>query len=147
MYDWAYSGTCGSRDWQPENRGQNETALYVACVARTYRKAIDDYFISKEQYLANMAWYQAEIGKCTYRQFTTGFYFEKPNENTQIYDSSTYVNEAVYLGTVDSVDERGFARFEQKNKFCVGDQIELMNQMVEIVQLPCVLCIRWREKL
>ena len=127
--------------------GRMKTALYVACVARTYRKAIDDYFISKEQYLANMAWYQAEIGKCTYRQFTTGFYFEKPNENTQIYDSSTYVNEAVYLGTVDSVDERGFARFEQKNKFCVGDQIELMNQMVEIVQLPCVLCIRWREKL
>lgn len=106
--------------------GRMKTALYVACVARTYRKAIDDYFISKEQYLANMAWYQAEIGKCTYRQFTTGFYFEKPNENTQIYDSSTYVNEAVYLGTVDSVDERGFARFEQKNKFCVGDQIELM---------------------
>lgn len=106
--------------------GRMKTALYVACVARTYRKAIDDYFISKEQYLANMAWYQAEIGKCTYRQFTTGFYFEKPNENTQIYDNSTYVNEAVYLGTVDSVDERGFARFEQKNKFCVGDQIELM---------------------
>lgn len=106
--------------------GRMKTALYVACVARTYRKAIDDYFISKEQYLANMAWYQAEIGKCTYRQFTTGFYFGKPNENTQIYDSSTYVNEAVYLGTVDSVDERGFARFEQKNKFCVGDQIELM---------------------
>ncbi|MDE7208051.1 MAG: U32 family peptidase [Lachnospiraceae bacterium] len=106
--------------------GRMKTALYVACVARTYRKAIDDFFASEENYRANMEWYRAEIAKCTYRQFTTGFYFGKPDENTQIYDSNTYVNESVYLGIVDLVDERGFARFEQKNKFCVGDVIEIM---------------------
>ena len=106
--------------------GRMKTALYVACVARTYRKAIDDFFESEEKYRANMAWYRAEFAKCTYRQFTTGFYFGKPNENTQIYDSNTYVNESVFLGIVDSVDERGFAKFEQKNKFCVGDVIEIM---------------------
>ena len=106
--------------------GRMKTALYVACVARTYRKAIDDYFESEQKYHENMAWYKAEIAKCTYRQFTTGFYFGKPDEHTQIYDSNTYVNEYVYLGTVDSIDERGFAKFEQRNKFCVGDTIELM---------------------
>lgn len=106
--------------------GRMKTALYVACVARTYRKAIDDFYASEETYRANMEWYRAEIGKCTYRQFSTGFYFGKPDENTQIYDNSTYVSEAVYLGMVDLVDERGFARFEQKNKFCVGDVIEIM---------------------
>lgn len=106
--------------------GRMKTALYVACVARTYRRAIDDYFTSEDTYRANMEWYREEIGKCTYRQFTTGFYFGKPDENTQIYDNSTYVNEYVYLGTVDCVDERGFAGFEQRNKFCVGDTIELM---------------------
>ena len=106
--------------------GRMKTALYVACVARTYRKAIDDFFASEESYRANMEWYRAEFAKCTYRQFTTGFYFGKPDENTQIYDSNTYVNESVYLGIVDLVDERGFARFEQKNKFCVGDVIEIM---------------------
>lgn len=106
--------------------GRMKTALYVACVARTYRKAIDDYFEAEEKYRQNMDWYRAEIAKCTYRQFTTGFYFGKPDENTQIYDSSTYVNEFVYLGIVETVDERGMAKFEQKNKFCVGDTIELM---------------------
>ena len=106
--------------------GRMKTALYVACVARTYRKAIDDYFESEQKYHENMAWYKAEIAKCTYRQFTTGFYFGKPDEHTQIYDSNTYVNEYVYLGTVESIDERGFAKFEQRNKFCVGDTIELM---------------------
>lgn len=106
--------------------GRMKTALYVACVARTYRKAIDDFFESEEKYRQNMEWYKAEIAKCTYRQFTTGFYFGRTDENTQIYDSNTYVNEWVYLGFVESVDDRGFARFEQKNKFCVGDVIELM---------------------
>lgn len=106
--------------------GRMKTALYVACVARTYRKAIDDYFASEETYRSNMDWYRSEIAKCTYRQFTTGFYFGKPDENTQIYDNSTYVNEYVYLGIVESIDERGYAKFEQKNKFCVGDTIELM---------------------
>ena len=106
--------------------GRMKTALYVACVARTYRKAIDDFYESEEKYRSNMEWYRAEIGKCTYRQFTTGFYFGKPDENTQIYDNNTYVNEYVYLGIVESVDARGYAKFEQKNKFCVGDTIEIM---------------------
>lgn len=106
--------------------GRMKTALYVACVARTYRKAIDDHFESEEKYRENMDWYRAEIAKCTYRQFTTGFYFGKPDEHTQIYDNSTYVSEYVYLGIVESVDARGYAKFEQKNKFCVGDTIELM---------------------
>lgn len=106
--------------------GRMKTALYVACVARTYRRAIDDFFASEQTYRGNLDWYRAEIAKCTYRQFTTGFYFGKPDENTQIYDSNTYVNEYVYLGIVESVDARGYAKFEQKNKFCVGDTIELM---------------------
>jgi putative protease len=106
--------------------GRMKTALYVACVARTYRKAIDDYFESEDKYRENLDWYRAEIAKCTYRQFTTGFYFGKPDENTQIYDSNTYVNEFVYLGIVEQVDDKGLARFEQRNKFSVGDTIELM---------------------
>lgn len=81
--------------------GRMKTALYIATVARTYRKAIDDYFSSEETYQANMDWYRAEIAKCTYRQFTTGFYFGKPGEEAQIYDNSTYVNEYIYLGIVE----------------------------------------------
>lgn len=106
--------------------GRMKTALYVACVARTYRKAIDDFYESQEKYEQNRAWYQAEIAKCTYRQFTTGFYFGKPNEETQIYDSNTYINEFIYLGIVNAVDEKGLISIEQKNKFCVGDTIEIM---------------------
>lgn len=105
--------------------GRMKTALYVATVARTYRRAIDDYFFSEERYRANMDWYCTEIAKCTYRKFTTGFYFGKADENTQIYDESTYVSEYIYLGTVEAVVE-SCARIEQRNKFSVGDEIEIM---------------------
>jgi putative protease len=106
--------------------GRMKTALYVATVARTYRKAIDDYLESEEKYRANMPWYQDEIARCTYRQFTTGFYFGKPSDESQIYDSNTYVNEYTYLGIVDSINDKGLARLEQRNKFSVGETIEIM---------------------
>ena len=69
--------------------GRMKTALYVATVARTYRMAIDDYLESPEKYRANLDRYRREISKCTYRQFTTGFYFGKPDSETQVYGSNT----------------------------------------------------------
>lgn len=114
--------------------GRMKTALYVATVARTYRKAIDDYLESEEKYRANMEWYQSEISKCTYRQFTTGFYFGKPDEHTQIYDNNTYINEYIYLGIVSCVTEDGLVVTEQRNKFLVGDTIEIMKPNGENIE-------------
>ncbi len=99
---------------------------YVATVARTYRKAIDDYMESPEKYQANMPWYQEQISNCTYRQFTTGFFYGKPDENTQIYDNNTYQKEYTYLGFAEAVDEHGYAQITQRNKFSVGETIEIM---------------------
>lgn len=106
--------------------GRMKTALYVATVARTYRKAIDDFQKDPKLYRENMEWYKAEIGKCTYREFTTGFYFGKPTEDAQIYDSNTYVKNYTYLGTVEETDGNGAFRMEQKNKFSVGETVEVM---------------------
>ena len=106
--------------------GRMKTALYVATVARTYRKALDDYFEDPKKYEANMEWYKEEIGKCTYREFTTGFFYGKPSSDAQIYNSNTYVKNYTYLGTVESIDENGRSVFEQKNKFTVGETIERM---------------------
>ena len=106
--------------------GRMKTALYVATVARTYRKAINDYLESPEKYQANMPWYQEQISNCTYRQFTTGFFFGKPDENTQIYDNNTYIREYTYLGIVGERNAEGLYRIEQRNKFSVGELIEVM---------------------
>lgn len=106
--------------------GRMKTALYVATVARTYRKAIDDYLTSPEKYKENMDWYLEQISNCTYRQFTTGFFFGKPSEENQIYDNNTYIKEYTYLGIVGERNEEGLYRIEQRNKFSVGEQIEVM---------------------
>lgn len=106
--------------------GRMKTALYVATVARTYRLAIDDYRKDPELYRERLPFYREEIAKCTYRQFTTGFFFGKPNEEAQIYEHNTYRKEYVYLGIVGVRNERGRYRIEQRNKFSVGEQIEVM---------------------
>ena len=98
--------------------GRMKTALYVATVARTYRMAIDDYF--------NIPKYKTLISQCTYRQYTTGFFFGKPDETTQIYDCNVYERDYVYLGISGEPLEDGSFVIEQKNKFCVGDKIEIM---------------------
>ena len=106
--------------------GRMKTALYVATVARAYRKAIDDFQADPALYQKNREWYKEEIGKCTNREFTTGFYFGKPGSDSQIYDSSTYVKDYTYLGTAGEKDAKGRVRLEQKNKFSVGETVEVM---------------------
>ena len=92
--------------------------------------AIDDYLEDPEKYQANLPFYRTEIAKCTYREYTTGFFFGKPDETTQIYDESTYIKEWIYLGTIGEekkeTDGRTYYRLEQKNKFSVGDEVEIM---------------------
>ena len=103
--------------------GRMKTALYVATVARTYRKAIDDYLESPKKYEENMEWYRDQISNCTYRQFTTGFFYGKPDHESQIYDSNTYVKEYTYLGIVGEKNEKSRYAIEQRNKFSVGENV------------------------
>ncbi|MCH5266956.1 MAG: U32 family peptidase [Lachnospiraceae bacterium] len=106
--------------------GRMKTALYVADVARTYRQAIDDYFTSPDLYIKRLDYYREEISKCTYRQFTTGFFYGATSHESQIYDNNTYVKEYTYLGLAGKADENGFVEMEQRNKFSVGDRVEIM---------------------
>lgn len=108
--------------------GRMKTALYVAVVTRTYRQAIDDYYASAALYQSpdRQEYYEREISACTYRQFTTGFYFDKPEADAQIYDNNTYVKNRVYLGIIEEITEEDLLVLHQKNKFCVGDKLEIM---------------------
>ncbi|MBQ4283266.1 MAG: U32 family peptidase [Lachnospira sp.] len=115
--------------------GRMKTALYVATVARTYRLAIDEFLKDPELYRERIPFYKSEISKCTYRQYTTGFFFGKPDENTQIYDSNTYCKEYTYLGIVDDVNEQGLYHIEQRNKFSVGETIEVMKPNGENIEV------------
>jgi len=133
--------------------GRMKTALYVASITRAYRRAIDDYLESDEKYAAGMDWYRQEIRKCTYRDFTTGFYFGRPDTQSMVYTDNTYASDAVFLGIVEEAGESespngqstvqhrapdgphvcggpgdlpGIVTIHQKNKFSVGETIEIM---------------------
>ncbi len=113
--------------------GRMKTALYVASVARTYRQAIDDYFKDPALYEANIPKYWDEIAKCTYRKYTTGFFYNKPDHETQIYDNNTYIRGYSYLGMINGRNGEGLYEIEQRNKFVVGEEIEVMKPSGENV--------------
>ncbi|MCR5283428.1 MAG: U32 family peptidase [Lachnospiraceae bacterium] len=150
--------------------GRMKTALYVATVARTYRKAIDAALASGEAYEQILPWCRKQISQCTYRQFTTGFYFGKTDEHTQIYENNTYEREAVYLGIVEQAlsllqlseseardallakgavdpDTCCAAAITQRNKFCVGDRIEIMKPDGRDVECEVIAFINEEGKL
>lgn len=106
--------------------GRMKTALYVAAVARTYRMAIDDYYEDPALYEKKIPYYMEEISKCTYRQFTTGFFYGPTTHETQIYDNNTYVKEYTYLGMIGGQNTKGLYGLEQRNKFSIGETIEIM---------------------
>lgn len=106
--------------------GRMKTALYVAAVARTYRQAIDDFLEDPDLYQKRIPYYMQEISKCTYRQFTTGFFYGPTTDESQIYDNNTYVKEYTYLGFIMGKNQAGLYEMEQRNKFTVGETIEIM---------------------
>ena len=123
--------------------GRMKTALYAAVTARTYRLAIDDYLKDPKLYEANLPLYLEQIGECTHRQFSTGFFFGRPDETSQIYEESTYVKEYTYLGCVEEIRGECFL-LEQKNKFCAGDTIEIMKPDGQ--NLVCTAAGIWDEE-
>lgn len=106
--------------------GRMKTALYVATVTRAYRMALDALQDGEDVYDAHREWYKSEVGKCTNRQFTTGFFYGKPTEKDQIYDSATYVTDYIYIGMSEGFDDDGLVPMVQKNKFSVGDKVEIL---------------------
>ena len=106
--------------------GRMKTALYVASVAGTYRKAIDSCFESPEEYAKVLPELKTELDMVAGRDYTTGFFFGKPDQTSQVYDNH-FPKGYVYLGTVNSVKADGSFTFEQKNKFSVGDSIEILS--------------------
>ncbi len=107
--------------------GRIKTSFYVGTIIKIYREAIDDYLKDPELYNSKKDYYVEEVKKASYRGFTTGFYYGKPNQNEQIYTSSSYIRNYDFIGIVlDYDDETGFATIEQRNKFVVGDNIEFL---------------------
>lgn len=114
----------GIDSFKIEGRVKNE--LYVATVVAAYRKAIDDYFASPEDYRLDQALLD-ELSKVSHRGYTTGFYFGKPDADAHNFESSEYIRDYGIVGVVKSYDkETGIAEIEQRNRFFEGDEVEIL---------------------
>lgn len=105
--------------------GRVKSAYYVATVVRSYRMAIDRYYEDPDNYIYDEKWLN-EIKKASYRDFTTGFYFDKPEGDAQLYGSTSYIREYDFAGLVLDYDkETKIATIEQRNRIFLGDEIEV----------------------
>lgn len=104
--------------------GRVKSSYYVATVIRSYRMAIDQFYKNQGQYEGDK--WLAEIKKASYRDFTTGFYFKKPDSQDQLYDSSSYIRNYDFVGLILDYDkESKLAIVEQRNKMEIGDSVEI----------------------
>ncbi len=114
----------GVNSFKIEGRVKNE--LYVATVVGAYRRAIDAYLKDPDNFKVDPSILE-DLEKVSHREYTTGFYFNKPNENNQLYTSNTYIQDYTIVGVVTDYDkETGIATIEQRNRFFKGDEIEVI---------------------
>lgn len=105
--------------------GRMKSIFYVATIVSAYRRAIDAYEKDPEGYRYDPKWME-ELRKVSHREFTTGFYFNKPTGKDQNYLTSAYTRDYSFVGLVRSYDEStGYAIVEQRNKMSIGEEIEI----------------------
>ena len=105
--------------------GRMKSIFYVATIVGAYRKAIDAYYADPEGCRFDPEWL-AELKKVSHREFTTGFYYNKPTNKDQNYQTSAYTRDYSFVGLVKGYDDKtSMAVVEQRNKMNLGDEIEV----------------------
>jgi len=116
----------GSGVYSLKIEGRVKSEYYVATIIAAYRKAIDAYYEDPENYEFNPVWLE-EVKKVSHRDYYTGFFFGIPDTGAQIYGSSSYIRTCDIIGIVLGYDEEtGLAKVTQRNRFFLGDEIEIM---------------------
>lgn len=112
--------------------GRMKTTYYVAMVVKAYRQAIDKYYEDPENWKFDPKWME-ELKKASHRDFTTGFYLNKPGHTEHHYDNQSYVRDYSFIGIVKDYDPvTKIATVEQRNRFFKGDEIEITGPKEEV---------------
>ena len=104
--------------------GRMKSAYYTAVVTNTYKMALDSYYSG--EYTYDPRWY-AELESVSHREYATGYYFADSHVDANLAPTNGYIKDKAYLAIVVSYDgESGLAELAQRNKMCLGDEIELL---------------------
>ena len=99
--------------------GRMKSAYYAAAVTNAYRHAID--YALKGEALPKV-WID-ELNKVSHRPYCTGFYYGDPGQH---FAEASYFSDAYVCAVVENCADDGFAELTQRNRFCVGDMVELL---------------------
>ena len=99
--------------------GRAKSAYYAAIVTGAYRHAIDAAAAGEP---LDPVW-RDEVEHISHRHYSTGFFFGQPGQYTR---DARYVRDWQIVAVVDSCDQEGNAKLSLRNKFAVGDTLELV---------------------
>lgn len=105
--------------------GRNKSEYYVATVVNCYRHAIDEYYENKKSNFD----YVNELKKTSNRSFTTGFYFNNDEKTNNL--TSKILQSHTYIASVLESDKDGYILVEHRNKFTIGDELEVLSKNSE----------------
>ncbi len=106
--------------------GRMKSAYYAAVTANAYRMAIDSYRKDPAGYLFDPAW-KRELESVSHREYCTGYFFDRPQEDGKLTAQTGYLREKAYLAVATGYDElSGRATFIQRNKASNGEKAELL---------------------
>ena len=114
--------------------GRMKSAYYAAAVTNAYRHAIDCALDGK----ALPQIWRDEVDKLSHRPYCTGFYYGDPGQH---YSETSYYSDAEVCAVVEECDADGNAVLTQRNRFCLGDTVELMTNDHE----PAPFTVKYME--
>lgn len=99
--------------------GRAKSAYYAAIVTGAYRHVLDDVWAGRP---IDPVW-RDEVEHVSHRHYSTGFFYGYPG---QYYESSRYIRDWQICAVVTDCDENGLATLSLRNKFSVGDEVEIV---------------------
>lgn len=114
--------------------GRAKSSYYVSVITNAYRMALDVFKNNSDQNFLLPDWIKEEVFKVSHRNYCTGFFFGHPKD-CQYYENSGYIREYDVVAIVDESRD-GMIYATQRNKFSVGDTVEVLSPGISPVTLP-----------
>ena len=103
--------------------GRAKAAYYTAITTAAYRAAVDEFEASGfSSDFVPSAWISEELQKVSHRPYGTGFYFDKPHQDTTV---GGYIRDYTVVGVVEGYED-GKLLVEQRNRFYVGNTLDIL---------------------
>ncbi|MCB5034360.1 U32 family peptidase [Streptococcus mutans] len=105
--------------------GRMKSIHYVSTVTNCYKAAVNAYLESPQAFEAIKQDLIDELWKVAQRELATGFYYQTPTENEQLFGARRKIPQYKFVGEVVDFDEPSMtATIRQRNVINEGDRVE-----------------------